>query len=1252
MSVISTPYRDGDITKSDLLAFLTRIIDARGSVPHHIESMNDFCIEGIPSIIKRGFAINHSFINTRSGDAGADGEIRTINVHLDFDHVDIGRPTIQDARITDTSTGLSQPEMTGPMYPNFARTALRTYAMPISVTAHVTATGLGDTSEVKATNTARVILHIGSIPCMVHSKFCHLYGMSREQLIALKEDPNDAGGYFIIRGGEQSVDVIENVSLNDMRITTELHKREASRVQILSKFGDGFENSYQTIIARMTNGSIICIPQLASVRDYQIPFTVFFRFIADCTDEDIARYIIGDIRATDPLTSALITMLEQAFMNQRTAGKFDKLIEERDHVTIAMAIGQEVFEPTATRQTAMHDTGVQRDVYAQIMAEVDSKVLPHLGITPADRPKKMRYLGYAINKMLLTVLGILDPLDRDSLAMKRMHPAGVSISKAFKTMFSHAVINPIKTALAAAFTVSAFSAVNLGGTIQATVSRNERSLNSAMINALIVGNTEMRIGQQRRQNRVSSQPLYRKNDMNTRAIGNNIATANVMSNRQNQRADMMRRVHGTIIGYLDGVQSADTGDKVGMNKQIAVTAVISYATSGENLKRAIVMHERENLIDLAKDPQRRLSVVLVNGDIIGCVERDWEFVARWRQYRRRAAEKDPIIHRMTSIVWDHKCREVRFWTDQGRMLRPLIIVYNNLREYNTRCRDAHRTGAGTMPDRSEFAQWTLVTREIIGQFMRGEITMDNLQKDGIIEYIAADECDNTLIAPSLADLLDARHNLCMRYTHCDIEQSVYGIVALTSPLANHAYGMRTTYYCNQRKQSCSWYSCAFPFRCDKKTMFQYYCDRALVTCAGDQFVNPNGHSCIVMIAQSGYNQEDSVVLNRASVDRGMFNGAFFDYEIATCDQRETFAIPTGREIVDRHAGANAEFLEDGVARVGTIVRRDYVLISKFASVVSGDTRKGGEQRLVDRSVVYMSRTPAYITRIIRGENERGIPFVYVGYRQNKCVIRGDKFSSRTGNKGIVSMICDAADMPYSEDGVIPDMIINPFSIPTRRALNQQIETVLGEYAIAEGCFVDATSFLPVDVEAVIEHLRARGFTHVGYKRMYNGRTGDWMDMPICIGPTQYMRIEKFVDNECRAARHGPVDAITRQPLRVGQDHGALKLGEMETWTMVGHGAMRTLAEKLITDSDGTTKHICRRCGHVAVYNADDNIYKCAFCKQFAQIVEIPYTWSANVVREEVRTLGIQTQFEIEPRQFFTIAPRANTSSTASTSGSA
>lgn len=1252
---------DEDLTRADMLTLLKGLVRARGSARHHLDSMNAFYSEGIDSIIKRGFAITSNTKNKRTGTAGSESDITDIQFHLNFIKTSLQAPVMPESSLdflppqeraaaSTSAVATGGVPSIGVLYPYQARQLLRTYSAQVRIDAEISATAFREQGAPETRTAVVTNCRVGGIPVMIQSDLCHLHGMSRQQLIMHKEDPNDEGGYFIIRGREHSVDCIENITTNDMRITIEAHKKEMARVQIWSKFGDGFENSYQLVIRHMSNGAITIEPQFFSLREIQIPFQIFFRLVADINDATIAEFIIGDVTEHDALTTALVAMLNGAFMapiDRQNAA----LQNEMNHIEVARRIGERLLE-LSQNALAQRDENVIRAASEKMMHQVDERVLPHLGLLPIDRMKKLRYIGYAIYKMFLTRLGVLEPLDRDSLCNKRIHAAGMAISKSFKKMFSQTVTTPIRRALIKAFESSPFSQVNLQGAVISAIKRDE--LENAMMKAMTIGNTEMQVGRSVTMNRVSSQERYLKNDLNGRAIANNVAVANTLSNKQTDRADQIRRVHPTYVGYLDLAQSADTGDKVGMNKQMAVSSIVSLATSSTNLKQAIKDEEKDALI-LFGDPRasatnikrERLSSVFVNGDWIGCVKDDWKFVARWRDYRRRSASDSqvPPIHRHTSIHWDPGCREVRIWTDYGRMLRPLVIVYNNLEEYDAQSLAAKEGRAeraeSSRPGREhKFSQWTRLSRDVIVQFMRGELTMDDLQSRGIIEFISADEYENTFIAPSIDDLHDKRHDLCSRFTHCDIEQSVCGIVTLSSPLTNHAYGVRTTYFCNQRKQSCTWFSLAFPFRSDKKTMMQYYCEKPLVSCFTDHFVNPNGHNCIVAImVHTGYNQEDSVFINGGSVNRGMFNGAFFDYEMTMCEHGEVFMMPESRLVIDRRSNAITDFLEQGVARVGTIVKKDYVLIHKVATAISEPGSKhdpdGSGQHFVDKSVVYGSRTPAYVTGVTRGEDDHKIPFIRVSYRQSKTIIRGDKCSSRTGNKGIISRIMPDCDMPFTEDGLRPDIVINPQSIPTRRALNQNIEMVLGEYGATFGCHVDATSMLPVDVEAVIAALEARGFHHVGYKRMYNGMTGDWLDTPICIGPTTYQRLEKFVDNECRAVRQGSVDTVTRQPIRAGAEKGgALRKGEMECWSMVGHGSMRSLAEKIITDSDGTVLHICRRCGNVAIFNARVGLYNCSICKQFAQIVAVQSSWASNLMREEVRTLGIKMQFEIEPHKFF------------------
>jgi DNA-directed RNA polymerase beta subunit len=1294
---MAASFGDAGVGRSDMLAIMTRVAQDGGAA-HHLDSMDQFISAGLDHIIKRGFGIQSTIKNKRV-EPGEESQISEIKFSLHFESVSVFPPVMREsvidratpaaaaaraaaasaedadaaagsadlAQFARTARGVASAASVGALYPYQARQLSRTYSNELRVSAEIEAIAYRERGQVER-RTARISdFRIGAIPCMIRSASCNLRGMSREQLVMMRENPSDLGGYFILRGQEYSVDCTENTTVNEMRVSTEERPKEDARVQVWSRFGDGFENSYQFIMRHHQNGGISIDSQFFSLKDIQIPFHVFLRMLANVRDSAIAEMVIGDLTLRDPNTVSMIARLNAAFT--ATYDSYGNFAQEYDQANIVYGIGEKLLDLPASALAA-RDENVRRMTYAKMMDQIDTRVLPHLGMGEGDRMKKARYICYAMRKMFMSMAGVIDSLDRDSLANKRIHTAGISVAKAFKTMLSHTVITPMRRAFQNAFDNTPFAQVDLQTICIGSIRHDE--LEDAMKKALTVGNTDMQVGRTVSKNRVSSQARYLKNDLNARAIACNIAVMSSMSNKQTERADQLRRVHSSYTGYGDPTQSADTGDKVGMNKQMAVSAIISIATSGDNLKQAILAEADPDFarledVTMADVVRGRLSCVFVNGDWIGCVRNDWVFVAKWREYRRTG--KGPMIHRHTSIIWDPCYREVRFWTDFGRMLRPLVIVYNNLEEVEAKCAPvkmqvapgasasvsagadadfAPRKGKGKkkapsiappspsysreVRDDVEFAQWTRLTPEIVAKFASGEMTMVDMQERGVIEYIAADECENMYLAQSIAHLHAERHNITSRYTHCDIEQAIHGIVVLSSPLVDHTYGIRTTYFGNQRKQSAAWYDLAYPYRCDKKMTLQLYCEHPIVTTLADKCTCPNGQNCVIaLMIHGGFNQEDSVYINASAIQRGLFNGAFFDYEVTHCEQGEMFATPDKLTVVDRYSSAVTDFLVDGNARVGSIVKHDYVLISKVAA--APDTDKHGAARFIDRSIIYSGRTPARVTSVVVGTDDRGAKFTRVCHRQVKDGIRGDKVSSRTGNKGIIARILNACDMPVTESGIIPDIVVNPQSIPTRRALNQLIEMVCGINAAQLGHFVDATSSMPVDVEEVIAQLKAHGVANPGYERMYNGATGDWLS-PTFIGIATYQRLEKFVDNECRAIRHGPVDAITRQPVRGGVDRGALRIGEMEAWTLLGHGAARSFAEIFSASSDGTTVHICERCQMPAIYNPASELYSCRACGQFARIAAVASSWSSTVLMSEIRTLGIRAQFELEPRKFY------------------
>jgi DNA-directed RNA polymerase II subunit RPB2 len=288
----------------------------------------------------------------------------------------------------------------------------------------------------------------------------------------------------------------------------------------------------------------------------------------------------------------------------------------------------------------------------------------------------------------------------------------------------------------------------------------------------------------------------------------------------------------------------------------------------------------------------------------------------------------------------------------------------------------------------------------------------------------------------------------------------------------------------------------------------------------------------------------------------------------------------------------------------------------------------GDFLYVDKSLVYKKEEPARVVRVIHTKNIEGEDSVTIIWRTFRPVSVGDKLSSRSGNKGIVSRLMPRCDMPFTADGFIPDAVVNGHSFPTRMAVNQIIECTLGLHSAVKGTLRDATAFRKLDIDGVIKELDGWGIKHGGHTRMFNGFTGEWIDCLLFIGPTTYQRLAKFADDEYYAIERGATQPMTRQPLDGKSHSGGLRMGEMEKDVYAAHGVMRALDEKFRKDSDGNNIFICRSCGNRAIVGIDKNIVKCLYC-QDPDIYSVPSTWCANLFINTITAMGVKTNFEIE-----------------------
>ncbi len=1192
------------LTPGDMLALIHAELTAKKVAGHHIDSMNSFNQVGIKQIATKVFVVEHRMKNFRDK-TDEDKEINEIAFKVEFTDINLAPPTTVKFK-----SGAVQS-----LFPNIARIKGLTYSAQMYIDATITATAMFKSGGTKIRNAEIKNHRIASIPCMVGTELCHTTNFSRDTLKHIEEDPRSGGGYYIVNGVEWVIDNLENITNNTFHVYKNMYQNEIVRGTFLSKPGDAFENSYQVILRYLNSGAITVEITTNKFDKFEIPYYLLFRALGMTHDKKIVDNVVYGVHNDDAITREMLQILELAF--QCDDAKFGPILKVTDQVEIIRFIAQRISD-TATSATARKDENITKYQNASILNIFDRYIFPHIGVGIEHRMKKLRFLGHLVNKLLSVKMGIIDPTDRDSYRNKRVYSAGTSFAKAFKTDFNFAVVQAIKRQLIKDFKTTPFSNVQLADSFRAAI--NYEDLERLLTQAITTGNKTITVRRTEIVNRISSQTLYRKNDMNVQSTFRTINTPNTSAAKQTARADEMRRVQPSYMGYIDISQSADSGEKVGLTKQMACTASICGSTSSWTLKTILAADADIFLLDDVA-PMRisaeKLAKIFVNGDWIGCCRESHAIVAKYRAWRR--TDK---IHHLTTIVWEPLIREMHFWTDVGRMMRPLTIVYNNRDEYIA----ARRGGDKEF----QFKQWIKLTHDHIRALRAEKLTMDDLRMQGIIEYISPEEQESAYLAANIGILRTNQNDIRFAYTHMDIDQAMFGVVTLAGPMANHSNAVRNTMYTNHRKQSAGWFALNWPYLMVRGATFQHYCERPLVSTFSDSLTYPNGLNCIVaLMLHGGENCEDSVRMNQASIDCGAYQASFFNYERAELDKGEQFGNSDYARTMDIKKDAIYEYIKDGHIAEGTLVKKGYVLIVKAAKI----PRPVDQFLFVDKSIVYKKDEHVYVERVVVTRNNDDVQVAKVKTRANRPQAVGDKVSSRSGNKGIIAVKFPRSDMPYCEDGLVPDLIVNAHSIPTRMAVNQITECVLAQLAARKGAFVDATPFRQQNIEGALEELKKYGIKYGGHRRMYNGMTGVYIDTLIFIGPTTYQRLQKFVADEKYAIRSGPTSALTHQPLDGKNNDGGIRLGEMEKDCLAVAGVMRALYGKFYDDSDGHVLPICRICGNKSIVNEKMNIYKCTTCKDMADIAFVDSSWVANIFGHEASAMNIKMEYELDPFKF-------------------
>lgn len=997
------------------------------------------------------------------------------------------------------------------LYPNIARLQNLTYAFSIVVDIEF---------EFKIKNTLdekTVIIKdvfFGNIPIMIQSEMCILHGLSSETRFNMGECKIDPGGYFIIDGSEKTIISQERFANNILRVSKtpkeetycyiaeirsesedESKPVRETKVRMMSYKDTENENLKEEEMKRISQvvqqQLVVDIPNI----NMPIPLFIVFRALGIISDKDIIKMCVPD---DDP------RMMELLRPSIYDAGKI---------FTQQLAI--EYMAPFSKYLRDYHVYFILADYF-----------LPHINDLSESRHfsydllEKAHFLGYMVNKLLRVSIGLDVPTDRDSFQFKRVEPSGVLLSDLFKEFYKAQIKDIIRTLDIA------------HNEHEGTYNSDSDIFKEFVVNTLPPIISKKRITEKGIMNGFKGDwgsEIYTKRiglsqEVNRLTYSTAISLLRkcVMQMDDNSVVLGPRYLHATQWGMMCPVDS-DGGD-VGTHKQFSICTKISTGSSKQEIVQLLQMYDTDKtpirciaIIDSKPELLYLHTKIFVNGHWKYSTTTPHELVNDIKQKRRTGR-----IDKWTSISFNIRENIIYIYTDEGRVYRPVLYVNDNEVSYSKQ---------------DEKLDWN-------------ELIQGSPSHPSSVEYIDCAESNAALI--SLNHLPDYTST---QFTHVEIHPSlILGYMGLQIIFPEHIPLPRNAFSCGQSRQAVSVYNTNYQNRMDKTGLILNYGQIPLIKSYYLHHLNqeyiPYGVNAIVAImCYTGYNVEDAILINKASLERGMFNTSYFSvYEQSEDEEKKLFFAPN-EEL--------PQFDENGIIRPQTIMNNKTPIINMVSnSKVRQVFTKRDQQGYVDKT---------YMTT-----NAVGQRTVKIRICDERIPNIGDKFASRAGQKGTCGIVIPEMDMPFNDQGIRPDMIINPHAMPSRMTLGQLIESLIGKVHLEHGSYGDCTAFnKKTDLEFYGDKLREYNFNSKGTEILHNGMTGEQLETNIFIGPTYYMRLKHIVKDKINFRERGPMTSLTRQPVQGRANEGGLRIGEMERDGVIANGLNMFETESMMIRGDGT-----------------------------------------------------------------------------------
>jgi DNA-directed RNA polymerase subunit B len=820
---------------------------------------------------------------------------------------------------------------------------------------------------------------------------------------------------------------------------------------------------------------------------------------------------------------------------------------------------------------------------------LDKNFLPHLGRNNKNRREKAIFLGEMAFRVLQLKLGRRKIDDKDHFKNKRLRLGGPLLSDLFRVSFRN-LTRDIKYQL---------ERIGVKGPI-ITVSAAVRPgiITERFQHALATGNWGRgRVG--------ITQLLDRTNYISTLSHLRRLQSPLSRSQPNFEARDL----HPTHWGRLCPNETPE-GSNCGLVKNLALSASISVGVNPEKIKQllfemGIIPAYNANSVFRTSGAK-----VFVDGNIIGYCESAPDLVTTFRE-KRRAGEISTEVNITYLSKQQTEMEEVHVNCDEGRVRRPLVIVENGMPKLQS-----------SNLEKIAFNEWT----------------WEDLIKYGLIEYLDAEEEENAYIALSF-DSVDTKN------THVEIATySILGICASTIPYPEHNQSPRNSYQAAMAKQALGVYSTNFHHRLDSRSHILHYPQMPLVETELMEIMGykqrPTGQNCVVAVLSfEGYNMEDAIVFNKASIERGLARSTFYRMYEAECRQylgglKDKFIIPEPGTRGYRGEQYYRLLEPDGIISLESAVVGGDVLIGRispprFLEEYKEFEVKGPSMR--DTSADMRPSEKGIVDGIFITESGEGSKLVKVRVRDQRVPELGDKFASRHGQKGVIGLIVPQEDMPFTDDGIVPDIVINPHAIPSRMTIGQFIESLAGKVAAARGKPADGTPFSNESPDEIRKSLVKYGFSHTGSEVFYNGTTGEKFVADIFVGLVYYQKLHHMVADKMHARARGQVQMLTRQPTEGRARGGGLRFGEMERDCLIGHGAAMLLRDRLLEESDKYTLYICENCGQISYFDLKQRKYVCKICDEKARISPVVVSYAFKLLLQELQSLCVTPRLTLKEK---------------------